>query len=633
MTYSTLAFKSLKHHIRSYLAYLLSSTFAVWMYFLYASLIFHPDINESIGTKEIHVLFFVIEVIVAVFAVLFIGYSQSAFLKNRSRDLGLLQMLGMSINQCTRFVFWENLWIGGISVLLGIGFGLLFSKFFYLGVSRMFQFNQPIPFHFSFEAMALTIGFYFILFFFLSGWSRRNIAKMSVADLFREHVMVKKNPEFRLWKVIIALLSIGIAYYLAWTSELANLVFRMLPIMIFILIGTYLLFSQLSVAVIQWLERIPSIYYRGKNLILFSQLRFRLKDHAKVLFLVSIFASVVLTSVGVCLTYYLEVERASLAQAPYHLSVDEKRSGVSKSTWESWIKKHQLTVKEEKHFQLLRATINDEEQTLISESQFQQILQASETKADALPKLGERDAWLVINTQLGNKGIQPVTAQVDLKLGKKSVSLTQKGIFVYYALNEHDLTRNMWVISDGTFAAFNQEVENAHKDAIHLYQFDDWRQTQSLFEEWEKHVKNRQLKGVNGTYFIYSSLQDIFAALLFTSLFIGILFFLAAGSVLYFRCFVELENDRRQMTVLQKLGIDRKEAIGVLDGQLRILFFLPFLIALCHGGVALRMFSFLFNQPFWKVYWMVVITYAVVHGLYYFWTRYNYMHSVLERRV
>lgn len=631
MTFRSLALKSVKHHLRSYLAYLLSSIFAVWMFFLYASLIFHPEINDSIGSKEIYTLFFVIEIVVATFAILFIGYSQSAFLKNRSRDLGLLQILGMSVNQCTRFIFWENLWIGAIAISLGIGFGLLFSKFFYLGISWMFQFTKPIPFHFSISALFLTIGFYVALFVFLSFWSRRMIAQMSVADLFREEVRVKKNPEFRLWKVVIALISIGMSYYLAWTSELSNLMYRMLPIMVLVLIGTFLLFSQLSVASLQWLERFPSIYYRGKNMILLSQLRFRLKDHAKVLFLVSIFASVVLTSVGVCLTYYMELERAAIAQAPYHLSVDEKLAHVDQNTLKQWINKHQLVVKQNHRLQVIQAIVDKKEQTLISESQFRRILKQSNLEDTSLPKLQAQETYQVINSQLGEKGITFVTAQVNMSLGDKNIPMTQKGVYIYYALNEHDLTRNIWVISDATFAEFNQIAKHENKNGLLLYQFDDWRKTKPLFDEWKKYKQDDWLYGLNGTYLVYSMLQDIFSALLFASLFIGVLFFLAAGSVLYFRCYMELENDRKHMRVLQKLGIELREAVGILDGQLRILFFLPFLVALCHGGVALRMFSFLFNQPFWKMYWIVVIAYLIVHFLYYLWTRYNYMYSVLKR--
>lgn len=631
MTLRTLALKSLKYHSRSYLAYFLSSSFSVWVFFLYASLIFHPDILKSLGSQHILVLFFVIEVIVALFAILFIGYSQSAFLKNRSRDLGLLQMLGMSVSQCARLVFWENLWIGGLSLATGIGFGILFSKFFFLSVSRMFLFPKPIPFYLSVTALGWTIGFYLALFMVLSAWSRFSIRKMSVAELFRDQVRLKKNPEFRPWKVMVGISAIGIAYGLAWTSEIIDLATRMIPIVGLVLIGTFLLFSQMSVAAIGWLERIPSIYYRGKNLILLSQLRFRLKDHARVLFLVSVFASVVLTSVGVCLTYYLEAERAAVAQAPYHLSVDEEASSISPQTWKSWFRKHKLTIKREMQFKLLRVESDRGEQTIIAERDFRRVVGASREKAPPIPSLREGETFLALNSQMGSKGVRNVpTVPVEFQMGTKKISLQQKAVYTHYSLNEHDTTRMMRVIPDQMFQSLEKTADQTQIIAFHLYQLDNWKKSKPLVEEWSKMKKGSTLQGVNGTYLVFSIIQGIFSALLFVSLFVGVLFFLAAGSVLYFHCFLELESDRRQMVVLQKLGINRRDAVGILDGQLRILFILPFLVALVHGGVALKMFSFLFNQPFWNVYGIVAVSYAAVHGLYYLWTRHHYLQSVLE---
>lgn len=87
MNLLTIAWKSIRHQSRSYAAYFLSSGFAVWLFYLYASLIFHPLFQGEAVAPSIRQIMLFLVGLVALFSVLFILYSHSAFLKARQRDL------------------------------------------------------------------------------------------------------------------------------------------------------------------------------------------------------------------------------------------------------------------------------------------------------------------------------------------------------------------------------------------------------------------------------------------------------------------------------------------------------------------------------------------------------------------
>lgn len=116
---------------------------------------------------------------------------------------------------------------------------------------------------------------------------------------------------------------------------------------------------------------------------------------------------------------------------------------------------------------------------------------------------------------------------------------------------------------------------------------------------------------------------------MFVSLLIGILFFLASGSILYFRLFMEASYDRREMKIFHQLGISPSEAKGILGWQVWLLFYLPFLVGWIHSAFALRFFSQLFEQPIWSTFMIISVGYLLVYSCYYAWTKRTYVQTVI----
>src|SRR4051812_32695180 len=112
MSFLRFAYNNVVRNKRAYSAYLLSSAFAVMIFFIYAVLLFHPDINSSVLGKDTQAGMKIAEYIIFVFAFLFVLFSVSAFLKSRKKEFGMLTILGSTPAQINKLIFLENMFIG-----------------------------------------------------------------------------------------------------------------------------------------------------------------------------------------------------------------------------------------------------------------------------------------------------------------------------------------------------------------------------------------------------------------------------------------------------------------------------------------------------------------------------------------
>lgn len=635
MNLRTLAYKNVKHHADRYIAYFLSCTFAVWLFFQSLSLLLHPIMKEEVIPEEFVTLMYLVQIVILLFSFLFIGYSLSAFLRSRKQEIGLMQVMGMDVNHITRLLLWENMIVGFSSMFLGMVIGFVTSKFFFLLVSRVLDLPKIIPFHFSFPAVLITSAIFFVIFGSLSLWNRFSIRKGTIVQLFRDAVKPKKAQPFSWTLTFIAILSLVLAYGFMWNTQMNELSMRMPLIVFLILLGTYLAFTQASVAIIEKLSRTKSFVYRGKNLFIFSQLRFRLKDNARILFMVAILSSIVLTAVGVSFTYYVYAERLANDLIPYHLSINGEPGEMSTDKVKKMVKQHGLAITGEWHFPFVDLSSQPIQGLpkgiyLTSASVYQKLL--SNQGNSTVVRLKENQAIFSRNSGVWKEGFRSIPAY-PITVAGQTVQVHQE--FHGKIFNESIVTTNLLVVNDDVYKQIAQRFP-AQRLTVHAYHLSDWKQSKPLLDALTQQIEQKEKRKVypyetlHGTVIMYDLLKELFAPLMFASLFIGILFFLASGSILYFRLFTEASDDRKEIAILNQLGLSLAEAKSVLGWQVRLLFYLPFLVGWFHAFFALRLFSQLFEQPVWNTFAIISISYLLLYGVYYLWTKKKYMQVVME---
>lgn len=326
MTFRQFAFNNVRRNFRSYLAYFLSSAFAVMIFFVYAVFIFHPEMDQSEMKASVVKGMTAAEVIIFVFSFLFVWYSVSAFLKVRKKEFGVLTLLGMSRSQLNRMVFLENGIIGMASIGTGILAGLLFSKGFLMIGARVLEIKE-LPFYFPVKGLLLTLVSFLILFLVISMFTVFMVRNQRVIELLQGSQKPKKEPKPSILLSLLAAACLIGGYGLALTSDTFTSEEIMFSVIGLVIVGTYFLYTQLSVFLIRRLKKNRGFYWRGTRLMWLSDLTYRMKDNARMFFLVTIVFTVSFTATGTLINFYDQIMQTMNQTTPFSISYKMEEKG------------------------------------------------------------------------------------------------------------------------------------------------------------------------------------------------------------------------------------------------------------------------------------------------------------------
>ncbi|MBE5096680.1 ABC transporter permease [Bacillus thuringiensis] len=308
MTFRSLAFSNIRGKWRSYSAFFLSSVFSVMIFYIYAAFLAHPDVvnGNIIAADKVRLGMIFCEYVIFIFSFLFVLYSNSAFLKTRKQEFGLFSLFGMTRMQLRRLVIYENLTIAVLAISVGIGLGILFSKMFFIVLSMLLNMSDTITFFVPLQAVGLTMGSFLVLFTLISFWSVLGIGRTEIIELLKASKKTKGELFYSPWLVVLAIVSLLVGYTIALMLNGGNFglldmqEFSMLAIgiMVAVVIGTYLLYSQFSILLLRFIQKRYNVYYNRTNMMVIAQLGYKMKDNARMLFIVSILSAIIVTASG-----------------------------------------------------------------------------------------------------------------------------------------------------------------------------------------------------------------------------------------------------------------------------------------------------------------------------------------------
>ncbi|OYD08473.1 hypothetical protein CHM34_06490 [Paludifilum halophilum] len=225
----------------------------------------------------------------------------------------------------------------------------------------------------------------------------------------------------------------------------------------------------------------------------------------------------------------------------------------------------------------------------------------------------------------GYNGILPENP-FRLRVGGESVTVPieeRKNIRVF---NEHSLTAQVVVVHDERFREWYDTYGERAGTVIRGWVLPDWRESGPAVKQMRRELKGGDEQAMPDTPVEgMTTLHRIFTPILFISLLIGALLFLAAGSMLYFQVFAELSRDRKQFFVLKNLGITSREWERLVTWRIRILFFIPLLIAFFLALALLSMVEGISGVSM-KGHLPVVFTgYTLLYAAYYRMTKQAYI--------
>ena len=641
MTFRSLALKNIRVNWRSYSAFFFSSLFSVAIFYIYYAFMVHPDVvngQMAAASKVTKGMEFCLYLI-SIFSVIFILYSSSSFLKSRKKEFGLFSLFGMTRRQLRKLVFIENMLIGLLSTMSGIGVGILFSKLFLMGLGTLLELEQHIRFAVPVKALVVTIILFLAMFLVITLYTTMRMGKGQIIELLQAHKQPKGELKYSAWKVVIGTISLLLGYALAVTMTIGTFLVVALPIIGFVVLGTFLLYSQLSVVTLNLLKRRKSLFYNKSNMLIISQLGYKIKDNARILFTITILSAVVMTAMG---TIYVmqNMGKQEMKKTPYALAWIESEHTESfqldRNEIDDLIKQYGLHVSEEGqlegyqfenyHFALQP---NGREYSgysdfimLISQSAYNE--QASKGKK---MELGADEAALLFTYYDGNP---PQQGTIKGNVGEAELELPIVEVRVEEIMNNIlDWNYYTVIVSDQRYEQITSQVDESNRFTIHGIDFTDMKKSAEMLQEYSERYSSDIRDTVEFSRDIrYFEFVQYTSLTIFIGIFICFLFFIAAGSLIYFKLFTERDEDIAMFQGLSRIGITFKEMKRVIVTQIGIVFFLPCAVGIIHAFFAMIALDNLLMTPGWLYSLIVFAIYVVMQAIYFFIASSSYLHSI-----
>jgi len=577
MTFRQFAFNNVVRNKRMYAAFFLSSTFSVMVFFMYAMFSFHPDIVDG----EIHwsaaIGMGVAQYVIYLFAFFFLFYSVSAFLKKREKEFGILTVHGMSQGQRNQLVIMENLLIGSFSIVCGIGLGVVLAKLFFMAAGFLLE-TESLPFYWPWEAIGWTVGAFLVLFLSITVFTLLFMGKTSPLELLKGNQKPKTEPKASVGLSILSAFLIGTGYVLSLTAWGGYVPLLLIPVTAIVITGSYFLFTQLSVFVIRLLKKNRSLYWHRTNLITMSDLAYRMKDNARMFFLVCIVSTVAFCAIGSLVSYADSIKQSALAINAYSFTYTAPTSFAQREEHRAILETELRTYDPE--YRAEHATIRyqrsqeeDEQYAVVKQSDYN--------------RLADQIGWQTVSVN----GNETILLHFGWDQNTKEISLPESGLRLQVkeqvfksVISRTAVNASLMVVAD---EVYNQLPAKQERE-WHGYEVNNWEDTFTVSEKLRERFGTSEID----TYDLasraetYHPMKQMANTMLFVGLFVGILFFVAAGSFLYFRLYTDLDTDRRQYSAITKIGLTEQELSRIITTQIALLFFVPIVVAMIHSTVA-----------------------------------------------
>ncbi|RPK28643.1 ABC transporter permease [Paenibacillus xylanexedens] len=608
MSFPQFAFNNIRRNGRAYIAFFLSSVFMVMIFFAYAVFIYHPYVAELPMGDTTATGMQIASIIVYVFAFFFVMYSISAFLKSRNKEFGILTILGAEPGQIRKLVILENMLIGCLSIIAGIGGGMLLSKLFLMLTTRFIGMDD-LSFYFPVKAILITIGAFLLLFFCISLFTLVFIGNKRTLELLTGTSKPKKEPKASWFFSLLgfALLTVG---FMVLRSELNGGTIMLAAVTG--IAGTYFFYSQLSVLIIRLLKRNRKTVWHGTRLLWISEMSYKMKDNARMLFMVTVVIAIASMSAVVILSLDQENrEQFTNNDFPIQYNVFRPAEQLDMSAIDSMLEAAALDYQQI----YLEYFWSAADQSAVSVMPLSHYNQYNLTQGR---KTFQLDAGSVLFVDTRNEKDQ---AQIErnrfrnyAKGDKLTLSLNDSALEARVTDTDIDpkfgtllYATGVVVLPDEKYEEIAQQIKENMISGKYLYQIPAWGHAvpdrhsseamvsdQLLFSADSIRSSNASTDNHSGylstRYGDFERYRQGTALFTFLGIFIGLIFSISSASFLYFRLHTDLEADGKMVHSLSKMGLSFQEMKRSSTVQIAILFFLPIGVAIIETLVVVKPF-------------------------------------------
>ncbi|MGM0827666.1 MAG: FtsX-like permease family protein [Bacillota bacterium] len=616
MEFKQFATRNVLRNGKAYFAYFLSTFISATLFFTLTMFILHP--GKETFKSYINVSFLGAEIIAYLFLFFFVFYSISVLLKKRYKEFGILYMLGASRRQLLKMIYIENMIISVAATIGGIGTGLVFSKLFLEIIEKVLRLPS-LPFYFPIKAILITLVCFLLLGMFVSLFTSLIVKEKVILRLLKATNAPKPAPEFSQLIAVFGFLLLLAGYALSFVATTGNLGIFILIIIGMVVFATYLLFSQFSVFAIALLKKNRFYYLRNTNLIWVSNLFYRIRDNARIFFIITITSTAAVILSGA--SYAFWTNTLNDIEERYPLAFTYQTFGTNPSFAEE-IRFIEDQLKKN-HFPYKKIVV-DNKYLIQEDGSSLPVIKASVynqlAKQINLKNVSIRDQQAIkIVSPEENNSIN------HLVIEGNSIRITEE-IRAQLLQDQYAI----YVVTDRLF----DRIENPEGAQYqYLFAVRDWSGTYVVYDEYEKKYGDNQASLFLSKSHIYETEKRAYGTIMFLSIFLSIIFFVASGSFIYNKFYMDEDIDKQKYKQLYKIGVTYKEMKNVVSVEIGVLFLFPYIVATIHSAVALGALQRIFKLEVGAAAVIVMGIFLLLQIVYFLFIRRNYLNVIKKHLI
>lgn len=649
MTFKDVAIKNFKFNIRKYKSFVLSCSFSITVFLMYANLLFNPSIEKQVKDTPVSLMMQDILIIIAFFNLFFISYVYLLFVKSRKRELQLFLILGMTKKHINKMLRIENSLIALLSSIIGLICGTVFSRLFFDLTVKVLNFKKLV-FTLNLKSYALSIAVFlsiFIIAVLLIGFYTN---KLEINENLKELKKLKNNNFISFALGLIGIIAIILSYLLIYLDlggkisvDSDTIYFLYIALC---LIGAYILLSQTGALTLAFVKKNKSNYYR--NILSITEINCKFGQYKIILYLICILSGITILSIGSAYGIYKTTLEKVLKQYPYDFMYIEsyKENKLSQDDLNNLLENTNNII-EKKSLEFFMGILVNQNMdygniSIVSDRQINKVLNKNiEVKEGfAVFVQGEKELRSFY------KRDEIIKLKVSEK-GQINEFKLQENIYEFLINHNHFAYDRIIILNYKDYDYLLKDLDKNNLMKFHLFNMFNEKDGKTISNKLIN--KLREIQGISPSVsqwelsanwnlapsskfeaYEYAVRENSF--FMFVMCFSGTIFFICGSVVLYFKVYTDLDDGKERYKKLYKIGIRDAEIKEIFSKELKIIFFIPVIMGSLLGYSYISLFFI--NSSEYKNILInaleVVVVYFIFQTIFYLITRKKYIEEILE---
>ena len=614
--YSRLAVTNLKNNRKTYVPYILTAALTVMMYYIIDAL----SRNDSVGRGSLWQILSMSTVVIRVFSVILLFYTNSFLMKRRKKEVGMYNILGMGKAHIAKMFLVEMLITAFVSIGAGIAGGILFGKVMWLLLLKILHYDVNMDFAVSGTAAVYTLVLFAAIFALTLAYNLWQIKLANPVELLRGGSEGEREPKTKRVLAIAGIALVGYGYFVALTTEAPLKAVQLFFVaVVCVVLGTYALFVAASIALLKILKKRKNFYYQSRYFTAVSGMIYRMKQNAVGLANICILSTMVLVMISTTICMYMGMDDILTTRYPREFEVtsfypdkeaeekilriikeEAEKAGVEEKDIMAYHSGGAATVKKEGAFNIAvdadvySGSENVYELVMIPAEDYNALEGKDISLGDGEILLYNPDAdseKIGGTVKIQGEAYKVVEELDTFSLEEKNSSRVINGYYVI--MKDEELIQEFL---NKAYQMLSKEYSQLDEIKVSYKVCLDFEGTKEDCRKAEAAIKKRIKEEVpqaycDGREIEQESFYAVYGGLLFIGLYLGSMFLMATVLIIYYKQISEGYDDKERYQIMQKVGMSKREVKRSIRSQVLMVFFLPLAAAVVHIAVGFKVIT------------------------------------------